>query len=605
MKGTLRRWVGSLVRRVQPPSAEASYYIRLGAATAGISVHNEEGALSFTGVWACVKVIAETIAGLPWQAYRKGPDGDRQALDWHGVTQLLNVRPNPEITAFLWRERMVAWAALWGDAYAEIERDAIGRPVALWQLEPHRVQLERDDAGALVYRVRNPGAEDTYLSPDEMLHIRGLGPTGLCGYYVVALFRECIALGLATEQQAAAYFGNAASPSGVLTHPGRIDPEQARELVETFEQRHLGPTKRHRVGILQGGLDYKAIGNTAEDAQLEKTRTFQILEACRIFRVPPHKIAELSRATFSNIAEQETAFGRDCISPWAKRFEQEADAKLFVARPSQLFYSRMNVNAIMRGDPKGRAEFYEIMQRLGVLTVNEIRAWEEMNAIGPEGDKRLVTANFTTLERIGQEVVGWNGPGSDGRDGRDGQGQEEDERGEKTEGNGGAEGEGAGGGEGHPEGARRQAQELARAYRAVRGMVRDLTAWLSRRSRGALAAAAKRYALASAQGDQDAFRAWMVEYTADTADLLTGRLRPLLAAWCELADLPENLAPEAAGRIGYTLAVAIQNATGPGEPWAEARLEALGPAWAGRMTDWIMGQLAQLTMEGCGHGGRD
>lgn len=588
MAGLLTR-LATMARRTLAPEPEPSYTIRVGAATSGVSVHNEESALSFTGVWACCKVIAETLAGLPWHACRKSPDGERWQMDTHPITTLLNVRPNPETPAFIWRERMTIWAALWGDAYAEIERDQLGRPVALWQIEPHRVYLERDENRRLWYRIWNRGRDDTFLAPDDMYHVRGLGPSGLCGYYVVALFRESIALGLATEQQAAAYFGNAAQPSGVLMHPGRIDPEKARELIETFELRHKGPSKRAKIGILQGGLDYKPLGHSAEDSQLEKTRTFQILEACRIFRVPPHKIAELSRATFSNISEQETSFGRDCLTPWAKRFEQEADGKLFPPRPIPLFYTRMNVNAIMRGDPKGRAEYYEIMERIGALTVNEIRALEELNMIGPDGDKHLIPANFTTLEKIGQDPPPPAPPAAPpATDGDDGDGMDDVD-----------------GGDGNqlPDDPGR-AEDLARANRAVRGLVRDLTAWLARRARGEVGAAAKRFQMAGIPvSASPGFGQWCAEYTPATADLLAGRLRPLIAAWCELAELPPAWTTEAAARIGYAMAVAVQNTAAPAVvPWAETHLDALGPAWAQRLTDWIMADLNQLTRETVSNG---
>ena len=195
--------VARLFGRAESSNPDSSYLISLGQTTSGVPIYSVEQALSFTGVWACVRVVTESLAGLPGGVFQRIDGGKRKPLDQHPVATMLHRRPNAEMGAFAWREEMVKCALLWGDGYSEIERDLAGRPLGLWPIEPYRMTLTRDDSGALVYEVRNEGRGPTYLAAADVFHLHGLGPTGLCGYYVVAMFREAIGLGLATQAQAA------------------------------------------------------------------------------------------------------------------------------------------------------------------------------------------------------------------------------------------------------------------------------------------------------------------------------------------------------------------------------------------------------------------
>jgi len=502
-------------RRTSPPK-EPGVFLSLGSTTAGIPVRSEEDALSFSAVWACIRVISETIACLPWHVMERSVSGERRQRDDHLNTWLLNQRPNLEQTAFVWRETIVAHALLWGDGYAEIERDAAGRPTALWILEPHRVSIDRSAGGAIIYRVRNIGREDTQLDQGDIYHIHGLGPVGLQGYYVVALFRQAIGLGLATEQQAASFFGNQALPAGFLKHPGKISTEQAAELLRLFDLRHMGPRSRGRTGILSGGLEYKSEATTNEDAQLEKTRTFQVLEACRIFRVPAHKVSELSRATFSNISEQETAFGRDTILPWKCRLEQEANFKLFPPNAQGRFYTRLNINGLMAGSPVQRADFYGKMQGLGALSVNDILELEDRNGIGSAGDARLVPGNMITLERAveGPKPPPTPAPAD----------QEDQDPGDTS---------------GRVPGDEETNQRQRKAWL---GPIRDTIDWMLRRDRREVARAWRRAGLnLRGEGSAQAFLNWSDGYFSDARALAIERLMPLAIGYCESLNREMNL----------------------------------------------------------------
>ena len=551
--------VSQLFGRAEPQKPDGGYLISLGNTTSGVPIYSVEQALSFTAVWACVRVVTESIAGLPWRVSQRIDGGKRKPLDKHPVTTLLHKRPNAEMGAFAWREEMIKCALLWGDGYSEIERDLAGRPMGLWPIEPYRMTITRDANGNLVYEVRNEGRGPTYLDAADVFHVHGLGPTGLCGYYVVAMFREAIGLGLATQAQAASFFGNAGMPSGFLTHPGMITEAKAQELITRFEGRHQGPSKRGRIGLLRGGLTFAPVATTNEDAELDKTRTFQILEACRIFRVPPHKVAELSRATFSNIAEQETAFGRDTLAPWAQRLEQEADAKLFPPW-NQGYYTKINVDAIMRGDPKSRAEFYEIMERIGAISPNEIRAKEDWDPIGSDGDQYLVPANFTTLERLADPPEPPAPPPQFGVvDTEEDAGKEDTEEDVKDE------------------------KAAASHKRAIYLLVRDLTGWIGRRATKETEEASRRCCMGLPVADRDQYSAWLESYRDRSAELIGTRLGPLVEAWAELDGVDLDPLADEAIDCGKRVAAIV------GSLAAGGYVDGLfGPVWADLTAEGIM-----------------
>ena len=365
---------------------------------AGIRI-DAASAFKWTASWACIRVLTDTIAMLPWHGFQKTGDGGREQLpDGHRLNQMLNVAPNEEMTSFVFRETMIANVLTWGDSFAEIERDMSGAAQKLWPIEPHRVELKRDkDTAKLFYLVDN----NTVIAPEDMFHLKGLGSNGLVGYYVVALFAQCFATGLASERHAAQFFGEGAIPSGLLKSSARLNEQTAKEYIRAFEKNHL---QSRRVGLLQPNLDFEVISTNNEDAQLQETRSFQVEEACRIYRVPPTKIGELRRGTYSNTEQMEIAFARDSIAPWCIKLEQEANAKLIGPRGKrENHYTNINLNGILRGDSESRVKYYQGLRDLGVLTPNDILKLEDMNPIGEEGDKRLVPLNMTTLENAGKE----------------------------------------------------------------------------------------------------------------------------------------------------------------------------------------------------------
>lgn len=381
-------------RTVQVPLIRAGMYV------------DHDVAMTYSAVYCAVRVIAETIGMLPWRAMRRSPDGRREHASSSPVEFVLNRQPNPEMTPMVFRTNMLAHALLWGNGYAEIVRDNAGRVAELWPLIPDTVEPKRDrDTGERYYRITPHNGQTTELDQREVFHLQGLGFDGLEGYSVVSLMAKSIGLGLSAEEFGSSLFGNGAMPNSVLKHPGKLGQGAHERLAKSITDQYSGSSNAFRTMILEEGMTWESIGIPPEDAQFLETRKFQVSEIARWFRVPPHKLADLERATFSNIEHQSREFVIDTLMPWIVRLEQEADKKLFASRNSGNMYTKIAVNGLMRGDSKARAEFYQKMANLGAFSVNDIRELEDLDPIGAEGDKRLVQINQTTLEKIGEEPV--------------------------------------------------------------------------------------------------------------------------------------------------------------------------------------------------------
>jgi len=363
---------------------------------AGVRV-TEDTALQFAAVWSATRVIAETVAALPWRVYEK-QGAARRLRDTHPVDWVLNAQPNTEMGAFTWRETMLAHVLLWGNAYAEIEFDLAERVLALWPIAPDRVEPKRNADGELVYEVRQVSGGLTVLPASRVFHLRGLGWDGRMGYSVVRLAAESIGAGIAQDRFAAAFFGNGAHVGGVIEQAvgtKNLTPEARKVLLDDFNRKHRGAGNAFRVEYLDGGMSFKPLNMPLTDAQFLESRRFSVQDVARWFRVPPHKLADLERATFSNIEHQSIEFVSDTIVPWCCRLEQEANAKLLGRNERAAGrYTKVNLGGLLRGDLDSRYRAYATARQWGWLSANDIRELEELNPIGEGGDDYLVPMNM-------------------------------------------------------------------------------------------------------------------------------------------------------------------------------------------------------------------
>lgn len=321
--------------------------------------------------------------------------GGSDRMMTHPIDWLLNKRPCPDMGAFSWRQAMVGNALLWGNAYSEIERDNRGVPIALWPIHPYRVTVEREQNGLLAYRIANERGANVTLAQMDVFHMRGFGD-GPVGYNVIEYAAQSIGWAQATETFGASYFNEGMNPTGVLQVKHGMSPE-AMELLRLEMKRLYTGTKAEKTAILDAGIEFSKISNDPEQGQFTDVRQHQVEEICRWFGVPPHKVQHLLRATFSNIEHQAIEVVVDTITPWVKILEQEADYKLFGQNRQGLF-SRMKLEGLLRGDTASRATFYKTMFELG-MSMNEIRALEDLNSVGPDGDERFVSNNVQPLKR--------------------------------------------------------------------------------------------------------------------------------------------------------------------------------------------------------------
>lgn len=387
--------------RTQPPDPDEKRIWFTGKTQAGVYV-TPDRALQNATVWACVNYLTRTHGQLPWNVFvpKEGGGADRSPL--HPVDRLLNTRPCPDMGSFSWRQAMLGNALLWGNAYAEIERDARNVPVALWPIHPCRVEVDRGPDGYLIYRVQNANSVTVDLSQSDIFHIRGFGD-GPVGYSVIEYAAQSIGWAQATELFGAAYFGEGMNPTGVLSTDKSLSIDGLVQLRAEMKKLYTGP-KAERTAILDAGMKFEKISTDPENAQFTEVRQHQVEEICRWFGVPPHKVQHMLRSTFSNIEHQSIEVVVDTITPWVKVFEEEADWKLFGTNRQGLF-TKMNLNGLLRGDAASRAAFYKSLFEMGVLNANQILALEDMNGIGADGDERFVSTNLRSLKQALAEPV--------------------------------------------------------------------------------------------------------------------------------------------------------------------------------------------------------
>ena len=378
-----------------------------GRSTAGKRV-NEFTAMQTTAVYACVRILAESIAGLPLHVYAYRGEG-RERVPEHPLFTILHDAPNPEMTSFVFRETLMVHLLLWGNAYAQILRDRAGRVAGLYPLLPNHMSVNRDEDGRLYYTYQrvtdeNPNFKrggEVILPAEDVLHIPGLGFDGLIGYSPIAMARNAVGMTLACEEYGASFFANGARPGGVLQHPGVLkDPAKLRE---SWQAVYGGAANTGKVAVLEEGMTYQQIGIPPEEAQFLETRKFQVDEIARLYRIPPHMVGDLDKSSFSNIEQQSLEFVKYTLNPWVVRWEQALQKSLLFPEERKRYFIRFNVDGLLRGDYQSRMQGYAVGRQNGWLSANDIREMEDMNPIPAEegGDTYLINGNMTKLRDAG------------------------------------------------------------------------------------------------------------------------------------------------------------------------------------------------------------
>ncbi len=380
---------------VKNPDRALIEALRGGIGTASGVLVSDEGALAYGAVLACVRVLSESVATLPCILYERteqdGQAGKRRASE-HPLYRVLHTQPNPEMTSFEFWEMAIVHLLLWGNFYAEIVVDGRGEVAALWPIPPRMVTPKRLANRRLVYDLEIPNDPRTF-DAEWVFHVASMRTNGLRGLSVVGQAREAIGLGMAAERYGASVFGNGIVPGGVLEHPGELSDGAYERLQATWKDRHQGLENAHRLAILEEGMKYSKIGVPPEDAQFLETRKFQRSEIAGMFRVPPHMIGDLDRATFSNIEHQSTEYVVYSLQPWLKRIEMRALVSLLLRRDQERYFAEFLVDGLLRGDAVSRNQAYATARQWGWMSVNEIRARENLNPV-QDGDVYLQPLNM-------------------------------------------------------------------------------------------------------------------------------------------------------------------------------------------------------------------
>ena len=370
---------------------------------------DEKSAMQIATVYACVRLLAETVAALPLHLYRYTDDGKgkEKATD-HPLYRLLYILPNPEMTSFSFRETMMTHLLLWGNAYAQIIRDGKNGVLGLYPLLPELVEVDRDKSGEIFYiyhaytdDVPGENNKDIYFRRDEILHSPGLGFNGLVGFSPIAMMKNALGAELAVEKYGSSFFKNGAQPSGVLEHPGVLkDPDKLRE---NWKEAYGGAGNAHKVAILEEGMSYKPISLPPEDSQFLSTRQFGVEEICRIFRVPPHMVQDLQRATYSNIEHQGIDFVQHTLMPWLVKFEQGIIKDVLSTDEQLDYFPKFNVDGLLRGDYQSRMQGYSLGITNGIFSVNDVRALENMDLLPDEegGNLHVLNGSYVKLSDVG------------------------------------------------------------------------------------------------------------------------------------------------------------------------------------------------------------
>ncbi len=390
-----------------PKAWDQSLWNLIGSQSMSGEKVTESTALTYSAVWCAVNLISGTIASLPLHLMQR--KGDRKRLaDDRIAYQVMHDRANPYMTALVCREVLMAHVLTWGNGYAEIVRNGYGEVKELWPITPNRVSPKMQD-GRLVYRIRMDYDQDVILPAEKVLHVHGLGYDGFIGYSPIAIARKSLGLSMAMESFGSRYFGAGTHLGAIVSHPGKLSQQAHDNLQTSLVNAYSGLGNTHKLLLLEEGMSVQKYGIPPNDSQFLESRQFQIPEVARWFNLPPHKLKDLTRSSFSNIESEQISFVTDSILPWLVRLEAAFNTQLLTDGDRGLYgrgslYYKHSVEGLLRGDNASRAAFYSAMFNIGAMSINEIREKEDLDPV-TGGDEHFVPMNMQTLEQAGKEPV--------------------------------------------------------------------------------------------------------------------------------------------------------------------------------------------------------
>lgn len=354
---------------------------------------SQDSAMRNSTVWDCVRLLSEDIAKLPLIVYRRLKDGGKERATDHALYDVLHSSPNRWQTSFEFRQQLQAHVELRGNGYSFIQFGPRGFASSLEPIDPDKVErVTREKHGKLTYYIQDENGTTTPYSMDKIFHLRGFSLDGLRGMSTIAAQHDAIGLGLAAQQFQSAILANGITLSGVFQHPQTLTDKAWEHLKQSIAERQ-GSSKAGGFMILEEGMKWEKMSMTLEDAQFLELRKLNRTEIAAIFRVPPHKVGDMERATFSNIEQQSLEYVIDGLMARLVRWEQAIKRDL-IMEPE--YFAEFLVDALLRGDLSSRYNAYKVGIEAGFLSPNEARSYENMNP-REGGDKFILPLNMNTV----------------------------------------------------------------------------------------------------------------------------------------------------------------------------------------------------------------
>jgi HK97 family phage portal protein len=345
-----------------------------------------DNAMESPTVYACVRLISQTLARMPWQVLRNSADGASNDVT-HPVYQLLNCEANEDMTSFVFREAQISDCLLYGNSFAFINRNPAGTPIGMERLRPDLMYMMRDAANQPYYQYWTGKADEKAseeikqrkFRPYDILHVVGPSADGMLGEAAIHRMRDLIGMELELQEFTSRFFANNCRPAGVLSMPGRLSAEGANRLREAFARVHSGAQGAGKVAILEEGLKYDAISTNAKDSDLDSMKKFCRQQIAAAFNVPSHRVGDNDGVSYSSSEQANAVFVQSTLAGWAARLEQEVNRKLL--KRGDDVVTRISFDDMTRGQMGERFAAYAVAVTNGILSPNEIRAREGLPAV--------------------------------------------------------------------------------------------------------------------------------------------------------------------------------------------------------------------------------
>jgi HK97 family phage portal protein len=400
----------SLFRSPRADSGDRSvfggfWFSDLGARTAGGVAVTPNSALALSAVFACVRVLAQSFAVMPFTLFQPKEGGGRTRNTGHWLYRLMAKRPNGFQTPYEWRLMLQGHLALRGNAFCQITANGRGEITELLPLSPDRMTVEMLTNGSYRYRYTDQFGRQIYYARNEIWHLRGLSSDGVLGLSPIEVSRESIGEGLAMQAYSSRFFANDAKPGGgYIEYPGKFANKEMKLAFREAWQDMQGGKNRGKVAVLESGMKFHELGLNNADSQFIESRSAKTADIARIFNVPPHKIGDLSKATFSNIEQQSIEFWTDTMLPYAELWESSIEYFLLGPDEPMGLDPEFDMDRMMRGDSAARSAYYASRTQWGSITPNEVRSREGDDPL-PGLDSPMMPLNMARIDGSGGVIL--------------------------------------------------------------------------------------------------------------------------------------------------------------------------------------------------------